>query len=339
MRKRILEIDILRPCFVLFIICCHFSVCFNQFEIGGFNNYLLKWCNVDFGQLATVGFFVISGWALGCGGEGTLSFYKKRASKIFPIFYICYLLWFPYQAYMHGRILYNGSPVPFIWTLLGIDYYVGGSVSTYAIVGEWFTGAIIILYLLYPLLRILYREKPIMTTTVIVALYLMNAYRGTLIHFEGIESIFQDILPFWTGMMLSERRKKLDQADPRWFLIPMVILVIIPNRLFAPLNALIIILFGIFALETVSESVKGKITQNKVWMIFNRYSYPIYLLHHQIIYFVMKHYRGTDLSVIKGTIILVLCIGLSVAMAMLASGLLRVLNGLWKYMNKMEMVS
>ena len=71
-KNRILTIDLLRAVFVLLIICCHFSICYLQYSIDGFHNFLLRVRNVDFGQLATVGFFVISGWALACGG-GRLS--------------------------------------------------------------------------------------------------------------------------------------------------------------------------------------------------------------------------------------------------------------------------
>lgn len=329
MKKRILEIDLLRPCFVLFIICCHFSVCYMQYEIGGFHNFLYKWWNVDFGQLATVGFFVISGWMLGNAGEGGIVYLKKRAARIFPIFYVCYLICFPYQAYMHGSILYNGSPLRFIWTLLGIDYYVGGSFPTYAIVGEWFTGAIIILYLLYPLLDYLQRKIPTTATIVIVALYLINAYQRPLIHFNGTESIFQDILPFFVGMMLV--RKRVEHIDTRWFLVPLVFLIIVPNKLFSPLNALIIVLLGSLALETIPDSVKEKITGNIAWKFFNKYSYPIYLLHHQIIYFVMKRYRGTNLSTIKSISLLILCVGLSAIAAVLITDILKVLKYFLKF--------
>lgn len=68
MKARILTVDILRPLFVLLIICCHFSVCYLQYDISGFHNFFFKIGNIDFGQLATVGFFVISGWTLAFGG-------------------------------------------------------------------------------------------------------------------------------------------------------------------------------------------------------------------------------------------------------------------------------
>ena len=48
--------------------------------------------------------------------------------------------------------MYSYVPLrAFVWTLLGLDGYLNSIVPTFTMVGEWFLGAIIIVYLLFPL--------------------------------------------------------------------------------------------------------------------------------------------------------------------------------------------
>lgn len=328
-KNRILTIDLLRAVFVLLIICCHFSICYLQYSIDGFHNFLLRVRNVDFGQLATVGFFVISGWALACGG-GTfepLTFLKKRYFKIFPLFYICYLMWFPFQVYLHGRILYNGNPVRFIWTLLGVDYYVGGAFPTYAIVGEWFTGAIILLYILYPMLLFLQNKWPTSTTVGLFVLYLINAYVFPVYILQGHESIAQDLFPFWCGMMLAKvNTEDLKKVSPLVFLLPLVFLAIVPSNIYLPLNTLLIVLLVIFSINIAPEAGMQKIAETRICKILNKYSYPIYLLHHQTIYLVMMPFKEKHLNPIFGLLLLVFCIILSVLEAAISCRILQLLK-------------
>lgn len=332
MKARILTVDILRPLFVLLIICCHFSVCYLQYDISGFHNFFFKIGNIDFGQLATVGFFVISGWTLAFGGAlNPITFYRKRFSKIYPLLYICYLMWFPYQAYLHRSVFYNGSPIRFIWTLLGIDYYVGAAFPTYAIVGEWFTGAIIVLYFLYPLLSFLQEKCPKTTTVTLFALYLINAYIRPLYIVQGHESIAQDLFPFWCGMMLARGNiRAIVEVNPLFYLLPAVFLSIAPSNLFSPFNSLIIILLVIFSIVNISEEKKARVAESKVCKLFNKYSYPIYLLHHQTIYIIMEPFKAGHLNVVFGVALLGLCIVLSIAESVFAMYILNLLSAFFE---------
>lgn len=155
--------DLIRVFSTFLIVSCHFSFCFVQYNISGFNNFFLYTANTDAGKVGVYLFFMLSGGGLAYNYAkekfDIISYYKKRWLKIFPLFYLCYIFFLIIKIVQKQIYMSDIIPQRFIWTILGMDYYLGGEVSTYAIVGEWFTGAIIILYLVFPVLLLLYKSK------------------------------------------------------------------------------------------------------------------------------------------------------------------------------------
>jgi peptidoglycan/LPS O-acetylase OafA/YrhL len=71
-----------------------------------------------------------------------------------------------------GNPFFMGSPFKLLLTVIGFDGYVKlFGFSTYAFCGDWFVGAIVMLYLLYPLLAKCYRNFPVVTLIVLAGLY------------------------------------------------------------------------------------------------------------------------------------------------------------------------
>lgn len=80
------------------------------------------------------------------------TFYYKRWKSIFPMFYLTWLFFYIINVIRAKTFLYSGGLSSFVFTLLGLDGYFLYKYSTYYIIGEWFLGGIVLLYLLYPLL-------------------------------------------------------------------------------------------------------------------------------------------------------------------------------------------
>ena len=182
MEKRIQELDVLRVLAMIFVITYHFW--YEYATIGlPFVNLFYVTPNYDFGNVAVTIFIALSGGLLykKYGAADTFdhisykTFYVKRAKAIYPPFWIpC--LYIPLTMLRHyfadGNAFFMGHPLKLLLTVAGFDGYVRAyGFDTYAFCGDWFVGAIVLLYLLFPLLAKCYRKFPVVTLLVLVVLY------------------------------------------------------------------------------------------------------------------------------------------------------------------------
>ena len=149
-----------------------FALHFNEYLAGasdGTNAVLaLPFLGLNLGGLGVALFFLLSGAALMhvYGRELDVSSYaKKRFLDIYPQFWVAYALIF-LLAMLWGYP--REAPAwTFIFTLLGIDGYVGklGEPFTpnFYLVGEWYIGCQLVIYVLFPLLRRLVKRAPWLT--------------------------------------------------------------------------------------------------------------------------------------------------------------------------------
>ena len=185
---------------MFFVITYHFGC---EYAAAGlpFINLFCTTSNYDFGNIAVTIFIALSGGLLykrygviGCEEryptqpgitidvpkntnkfEQIKTFYVKRAKAIYPPFWIL-SLYIPLSMIRHlladGNPFFMGSPFKLSLTVIGFDGYVKlFGISTYAFCGDWFVGAIVMLYLLYPLLAKCYRKAPIVTLVTLAILY------------------------------------------------------------------------------------------------------------------------------------------------------------------------
>lgn len=195
--KRRLEFDVLRTIAMVFIITYHFGCKYAEEGLPFFNLFYLT-PNYDFGNIAVTIFLVLSGGLLynryglisnanktsngdilrgGCKPNRTTlkEFYLKRAKVIYPPFWIT-CLYIPLSIVRHlltdGNAFSTAHPLTLFLSVIGFDGYAKlFGISTYAFCGDWFIGAIVLLYLLYPLLAIAYQRFPIWTIFILVVLY------------------------------------------------------------------------------------------------------------------------------------------------------------------------
>ena len=178
MEKRIQELDVLRVLAMFFVITYHFG-CEYALARLPFVNLFCVTSNYDFGNIAVTIFVALSGGLLykryGDIGRDLKTFYVKRAKAIYPPFWIL-SLYIPLSMIRHfladGNPFFMGSPFKLLLTIIGFDGYARlFGVDTYAFCGDWFVGAIVMLYLLYPLLAKCYRKAPIVTLVTLAILY------------------------------------------------------------------------------------------------------------------------------------------------------------------------
>ena len=161
-KKHYYELDFIRAVCAVIVVCYHFTCALDIFEIQGFQNILYMYPNGRWGEMAVSVFFMLSGAALiyNYGGRklNVTEFYKKRWLNLFPMFYVMWVLMYVIKASAAQNGLWGGEPKLLLLSLFGMDGYFYYKQPNYHSIGEWFLGAIIFLYILFPLIKKLFER-------------------------------------------------------------------------------------------------------------------------------------------------------------------------------------
>lgn len=144
-------------------ICCLGIIIFHYFcHSNNHSKLLLSTSNSNWGFIYVTCFFSISGIVLYYNYPKNISikkFYFKRWKSIFPAYYVSFLYFYQNRVFHYKKIFYFGNWKKLIFTLFGIDGYLNYKYKTYYIMGEWFTGAIVIIYILYPIIMYIFNKN------------------------------------------------------------------------------------------------------------------------------------------------------------------------------------
>ena len=199
-QKRLFYLDVIRAVCAVMIVVYHFPLAISQPV-----DYFHSFANGSFGMIAVYCFFMVSGAALmyRYQNEGKLNlkqFYKKRFFSIYPLFWIAYVMAF-FWVFWQLKEVYRIIPTKAIfWSVIGMDGWLAHLVPTFYMVGEWFLGSIIILYALFPLIRICYQKNRhiLLAVSLLAALWLFSANPFPMeIKQNPITGIFYFVLGAW----------------------------------------------------------------------------------------------------------------------------------------------
>ena len=281
LKKHFKEIDFIRAVCCILIIIYHFSI----YTVGKIK--FLHYANGNLGE-ATVGvFFIVSGFVIYNSYHDEFSidaYYKKRVKTIFPSFYLCWFIFYIMKALLHGKIIYIWeSPWKIIFTIFGIDGYFHGLYPNFYLVGEWFLGAILFCYLIYPILFKFIKESPYLMLLFLstVSLYF---HENNLVYIpHEYTDIFEYVLKFYIGMLLREKYELLNNKQLIFLLFTYFVLFS-----FIKVSSLylfkIIYSISLFALLFFF----GRFLNGGLISIISNISYQIFLTHHQIIAKVLR---------------------------------------------------
>ncbi|MBQ9607137.1 MAG: acyltransferase [Lachnospiraceae bacterium] len=343
-RERRNEFDLIRAVSTVWIVLFHYSYSFVQYAVGGEHIYVMMHANGTWGALFVSLFFMLSGASLyyNWGGRlssfkgtgGVLEFYKKRWLAIFPMFYIawfvCYIMYVISFNWLWG---WGGPYYKLLLTFFGVDGYFMYRGMDYYTVGEWFLGAIIMLYVLYPLLQWCMKKIPVIATIVITVLFGLNVARRLIpafavynawIQISDNINIITCLMSFWTGMLLIKADRKL--AD-KVFVIPAVIIGLLIMLLPLPVSTLILtpILAVCFYIVLMSISVSLDKHRRK-WNLkiydktvgfFSKYSFAIFLVHHVTVQKMMSIFTGREFTYPLSILYFLLCLAVISCLAVL----------------------
>ena len=314
MKKRVFELDFIRAIAAVLIVITHFNA--RYMFIGTEEAYSKMVIGIDtfnlyIGALGVALFFIISGMALMMTYENGLSlktFYQKRFWSIYPMFWIAYLAAFLHQFYCY-RAINQGIPKQnIIFSVLGLDgYLLNCNVPVFYILGEWFLGFIIMFYILFPLLRWGVIKHPVVTAIITVGLYvLFNIWYPLEVPSEKSLFLFIRLPEIMFGMYFWRYIKKVNK---RMILVSLA--VILANTVLKPQYssnvqttyigiAAFIILFG---LGKYAEKVNFISDAAET---VSKYSYPVFLVHHYIIAYIMGKFDLNAITVLESYILFIL---------------------------------
>lgn len=309
-KERLFYLDFIRAIAVMMIVLTHYNANFIGYNGSA---QLSKIVLTEFpfgvylGDLGVGLFMLISGSALWyVYGEKKInyfSFYKKRLISILPMFYIAYAAAFLVNFWINKGFFTNGISLKyFISTIFGFDTLMNSvGVPSFALVGEWFIGMIIIIYFLFPLLKGIVSRSDMMSillSVLILIIFCLDIFNNNKIwHFLQLTIGFVPI--FVIGMLL---QKHIDIFTKKiMFFLSIIILVlntyfkqnVLPEK-FQMIYASLA--FFVIAVSMSSVFNKNYIIRN-IAVIISKYSYPIFLTHHFITNKMVNHFNIQSINI------------------------------------------
>jgi peptidoglycan/LPS O-acetylase OafA/YrhL len=340
-------IDIIRAIAVMDIFFYHFWISATD-HLGMAFPAFSKHANGSWGSFGVFLFFMISGNVIYTkyGDKlNIISFYKARFFKIYPMFWFTYAFFFLF-TFWQGRLFPNGNLINMWQTIVGMDgLFIVLNAENFYILGEWFLGTIILIYLIYPLIRLI--MKRLGFTVAILFLFSSLIYYNNFFNLFTIVpwvNIFVCIFYFCYGSWIERQILKLKYnirlLITALFVILSIVLITLPMTFVSPQYALlkehfvnIILCSSVFMLTICASPLIEKLPliMTALRKVSDN-SYTIFLCHHVIIAYVTQHFMADDyVYSLKGILsILVITIALITAYILFANKIFSMFRTLMK---------
>ncbi len=297
-RERILCFDFMRTVCAFCIMIYHFFVSLSATGYSGFFSYIE---NTKIPFVTVKVFFMLSGALLFYNNSDIGKpkfFYYKRFKSIYPMFYIAFIPCFAVKVIMENKLFYAGNPLKLLLSLFGIDgYFFLVSSQNYHQVGEWFLGAIIFIYILYPLILKLYKKSALLTFTVVFGLYAIIFIKG-LFTVDTSINILSCLASFFMGIIIIDNKDILLENKFSLIISAVVFMLLLTDKLpFIPYDIIIFItaicVFIIFSF--IGKAVMKSKLLCKIFTDFSTISYAFFLVQHKVAMAVVRLFNPSNL--------------------------------------------
>lgn len=332
--NRIIELDYIRVLATFIVFLYHFdAVCSSEGWPSLFN--VLN-SNVNWGNVAVSIFFLLSGICLMAENAdrsfSLTSYYRKRILRIYPMFYLVWGFCYVRTALAKQSFIYLGNGSAFILTIIGLDGYFYYKVPTYYFIGEWFLGALVILYIMFPVLRLLVAHKlPMSIFTIFIILMVINAFNSPAFIILPNRNIATCLLSFWAGMILYKYLKAIKAASKILspFSIALTVIIIYFGRTIGAYASELEAFFLLIALFSTISLIHRSQTLDERVLLLSDFSYPVFLVHHITINEITTRYvtwSAPDISFSTEFLILIVIVFYTLLFALGLKGIILVLR-------------
>lgn len=304
-KERLFYLDFVRAIAALAIVITHFNARYLYLnppapEKAVFITFI---GNLYIGDWGVSLFFIISGAALMYVYEEKCqlkTFYKKRFLSIYPMFWIAYITDFLFIMWQTHTLPGEGIPKwRILFSVIGFDgLLLTNGYPTFYLLGEWFLGVIVLIYLVFPLLRALLNKKPVLLLILTAAGYAGSLVLCTQVPYPLAPAtlLFVRIPELVFGMFFVKYKGKVT-----WKTAALALAVVLVNWTVKPgLSASIQTTYVGIASFLVCVYVSNIVRCAPVEYIcgkLSKYSYAVFLVHHVIIAKVMGKFNLTEISV------------------------------------------
>lgn len=291
-KERIESLDFIRGISALLIVFYHTLYIFQANPILDYFPIKAVIKNGDWSITVVSVFFMLSGASLYYNypkiEKGALkTFYFKRWKSLFPAFLLVWGCNYVLTVVKEHNFFYAAEPKYMLLSFIGMDGYLQHLHPNYYHAGEWFLGAIIVLYVLYPLLAKLFEAhltRYITTATLTIAFFWLMVYNPFLMNksWNPICCLFT----FWFGMLWMENREFFRK---NWWIevlciLPVLILWFAPLGM-DPTTAMVLAALFAYPFMDVVSGYAFKVPVLKGFlMLASGLSYEIFLVHHTLMY-------------------------------------------------------
>lgn len=302
-KQRLFEFDLIRALACIVIVIYHFSASIQTINTGDWArfDYFTDFVNGNLGEITVVSlFFMISGACLYLSNDAfdaktLLTFYKKRWLAIFPAFYLVWGFIYLQNVLLLKSFFFLGKK-KLLLSLLGMDGYTAYLGPNYYSVGEWFLGALIILYLLFPLLVLGINKSQILTALPIIAGFILFLVTD-FVKMSDLRNPFTCLIAFYMGMVFA---KNLELFKKKWLLLislpASLILLFVPlsiNHIICMILLAFMLMITFFHLGTLLKEIAPI---KSAFSFLSSITYEIFLLHHVLVNYVLQYFSLTKLT-------------------------------------------
>lgn len=277
---------------------------------------------IDFGGFGVGVFFIISGYlafnSADLANGRVLNYYKKRALRILPLFYVVILIWAVLRSFVFGDMPEDPAGLYWLNYVLLIFKSYPNSVIEWSNVGAvWTIASFIYFYLFMPLFYKYINSftKALMAEILFIGINIAY-YLFSIKWFEPLS----DLCIFGLGILIYFAKKESQESKFTLFGCLLLIIWIInlsdvKHMLFISI-IMAIILMNSNITDTSFRRVKGL---NKLLNVLDKYSFEIYLSHPIILYLVSSLGIAGNSNLLKAFIIIVGIMVLSVILEKVSS--------------------
>lgn len=306
-KNRVLELDLLRVLAIaliylqhLFHLCIPDPINLSQCEL------FLNLARINPGELGVSLFIFLSGFTLtrfSIKNKSIKEFYLGRFLRLYIPFWIAYfpiLIYFLTNKLLPLKISFGSMLLSFF----GLDGYLSSffSINSWYLIGEWFFGFIIIIYIIYPKLYSLFKaNKYVYLLACLVVVYIVSKFQLIM----PLRVVPLRLLEFSTGMLIATFSN--NNTRQIFFKILIILGALILNEglikfgIFYVIVKLILIdiVFYYIACEIakIFSSNKSRIfifLKNFV-VLLSGISFPFFLIHHVVILKTIKSLNITNI--------------------------------------------
>lgn len=300
-KERIYYLDIVKVAALIMVFTCHFTRSLEKNGVGFVCKVLPdRIFNLYIGSFGVTLFFIASGASLMYVYGSKIDngrFLLKRFTGIYPMFWLAFLTATAVSFFRNQAIMPQGIPKwKILYSILGCDGNALWWGSNYYQLGEWFLSVIILLYLLFPLLRICVNKAPLVTMTgSVLLLIICILFFKTKLPIECF--VLARVAEFVFGMIFIRYVNRPSIWQMMIGVVGLGLTAFVDlSSVNVMLQTIIVGISGFLVISWVGDLLARFQLTQKISGISGKYCYPFFLTHHYLLEWMTERFQGITLS-------------------------------------------